>query len=899
MYFPFSYFLLLCLIFAFTALTIKLLRTSRDLKDLHCQVGRLHKMLISLSQEIRKNTHSESKDTHSESKEFDKPLESHFCAPKEVTPNDTFGKAIASVAPSQTVEHKTVARQFKVANPQSECVEVEDKILVKMSSKIYIWLGAIALILSGFFLVKYSLENFSFSPIYRVISAIIMGSVLVCIAEFTYRKKISIHFNWTLSGAGVAVIFLAISGAYGYYDLISKNAAFCGVVFTAFCGILLSLRYGQPVAVLSLLGFFISPLLVSSKETNVFLFFYLFTVSFFSLAILVKNRYFISVYFLIFSNILWSIAWAVSVSDTSKMPYFAAYLFATSILFYSVFIKFFKENKDLRYDISASVFTIFSAMIFYAKSLHYSANFDFNYLWVSYFPVFAFMVCFMSLRSHVLRYALCLLPICLPYYFNLQPELKSETFFFYLNLISFGGFYFALFIKGNCAKYASSMLVFMFFTFALLTISSDFLWSLAGLVTGAEVNAEGFHEAFAKLPSGYGSLLATSLIALIPIAASYCIVKVRPSTCATLQDKFYVTNILRLGIVIFTMFLILGTKPLFVNSLYLLAPILLCVFLEFKKSKFADYQIFSDISFTLSLIVLIYLFGIFWNFSFCNYLYPECMWIFLIPVVSLLISFCSLVVVSVRRGEIHNDKAVLFIAGQFIVALTVIGVLLSLGLKAMHEYLFDSLVMVLIGVAILILAICAKKFASENLTKFSKFCVALYLIRFILVDLIFFASQTYHLCGTHILNVYCVSLFCPMLIFAAYSYIFEKGKMKLGCAVFVLLLGFLFVNFQVRFTFLLCADSITDGNFLEPFCYSIAWLLYGILLLIIGIFAKSTMLMRASSVFVMLSVLKVFVYDASELAGLYRVLSFGILGVCLMGIGYFYSRYVFKPRQNS
>ena len=44
---------------------------------------------------------------------------------------------------------------------------------------------------------------------------------------------------------------------------------------------------------------------------------------------------------------------------------------------------------------------------------------------------------------------------------------------------------------------------------------------------------------------------------------------------------------------------------------------------------------------------------------------------------------------------------------------------------------------------------------------------------------------------------------------------------------------------------------------------------------------------------------KVFLFDMSELTGLYRALSFLGLGLCLIGIGYLYQRYVFPPKTPS
>jgi uncharacterized membrane protein len=44
----------------------------------------------------------------------------------------------------------------------------------------------------------------------------------------------------------------------------------------------------------------------------------------------------------------------------------------------------------------------------------------------------------------------------------------------------------------------------------------------------------------------------------------------------------------------------------------------------------------------------------------------------------------------------------------------------------------------------------------------------------------------------------------------------------------------------------------------------------------------------------MLTVSKVFLLDVAGRSGLYRVASFLGLGVCLIGIGYAYQRYVFR-----
>ena len=56
------------------------------------------------------------------------------------------------------------------------------------------------------------------------------------------------------------------------------------------------------------------------------------------------------------------------------------------------------------------------------------------------------------------------------------------------------------------------------------------------------------------------------------------------------------------------------------------------------------------------------------------------------------------------------------------------------------------------------------------------------------------------------------------------------------------------------------------------------------------------MIRIASLGILLLTVGKVFLYDASELTGLWRVFSFFGLGLSLLGLSWFYSRFVFAVR---
>ena len=112
-----------------------------------------------------------------------------------------------------------------------------------------------------------------------------------------------------------------------------------------------------------------------------------------------------------------------------------------------------------------------------------------------------------------------------------------------------------------------------------------------------------------------------------------------------------------------------------------------------------------------------------------------------------------------------------------------------------------------------------------------------------------------------------------------------------------LVTGFIWVTLTIR--------QIAQGPFLdsgaiidaEQYGYSAAWTLYGLMLLGLGTWKRSQVLRYASAVVVLLTVAKVFLIDASDLTGLYRVASFLGLGLSLIGIGYLYQRLLFRRRE--
>ena len=110
------------------------------------------------------------------------------------------------------------------------------------------------------------------------------------------------------------------------------------------------------------------------------------------------------------------------------------------------------------------------------------------------------------------------------------------------------------------------------------------------------------------------------------------------------------------------------------------------------------------------------------------------------------------------------------------------------------------------------------------------------------------------------------------------------------------LLVFLNLSLEVRRAFW-GSQIMLEGQPPQPaevYAYSAAWIAYALALLAIGILQRASIWRYVSRAVLIVTVLKVFLYDMSDLTGLYRVASFLGLGLSLIGIGQVYRRFVFR-----
>ena len=155
-----------------------------------------------------------------------------------------------------------------------------DRILARLP----VWIGAVALIFACLYFVKYSIESGLLSPIVRILigagtslAATIAGYVLMNRPSIANSTRIA----QALAGAGIAGLYICSYMAAHLYALISSECAILLMAAVTGLAIVLALRLGAPVAVLGLLGGFALPLMTEFRQVStgtLFTYFYILTM---------------------------------------------------------------------------------------------------------------------------------------------------------------------------------------------------------------------------------------------------------------------------------------------------------------------------------------------------------------------------------------------------------------------------------------------------------------------------------------------------------------------------------------------------------------------------------------------------------------------------------------------
>jgi uncharacterized membrane protein len=146
----------------------------------------------------------------------------------------------------------------------------------RLGTRWAVWVGGLALGLGGILLVRYSIEQGVFGPGVRVVLGLLFAAALVAAGEWFRRSERvspieavpSAHIPGILTAAGTASAFGSIYATHALYNFIGPGVAFVLLGAVAIATMFAAALHGPALAGLGLAGAFIVPMLIDSAEPS-------------------------------------------------------------------------------------------------------------------------------------------------------------------------------------------------------------------------------------------------------------------------------------------------------------------------------------------------------------------------------------------------------------------------------------------------------------------------------------------------------------------------------------------------------------------------------------------------------------------------------------------------------
>jgi uncharacterized membrane protein len=138
------------------------------------------------------------------------------------------------------------------------------------------WIAVVVLLFATGFFLRYAFENKWIGPLGRVTLGLVAGVVLV-VRGASYRRAGWVRFSQMLSAAGIVLLYLSTYSAFGFYHLLSQQAASIFLLLIVAGGVLLAVRSEAPaIALMAVVGGLLTPVLMHSEHDQyISLFLYL------------------------------------------------------------------------------------------------------------------------------------------------------------------------------------------------------------------------------------------------------------------------------------------------------------------------------------------------------------------------------------------------------------------------------------------------------------------------------------------------------------------------------------------------------------------------------------------------------------------------------------------------
>ncbi len=277
----------------------------------------------SISARVQKVATPVHTDSHSEERPISPPLLPPLVVPPRLRQTVSPRRAVPSAPP-------LIEASPSDSRAQRWQIDWEQFLGVKLFS----WIGGLALLLGIAFFVKYSFEHNLIPPEVRVALGFLAGMGLLAGGIGLRRKEYAVTAQ-TLTATGVVVLYAVSFAAHGVYHLIGSILVFFLMVAITATAFLLATRMdAKVVAVLGLLGGFLTPPLLSTGEDNPFgLFGYIALLDIGLMAVALHRRWYFLILLSASSTLLMEFGWANRFFEPEKIVIADAVFSTFNLLF--------------------------------------------------------------------------------------------------------------------------------------------------------------------------------------------------------------------------------------------------------------------------------------------------------------------------------------------------------------------------------------------------------------------------------------------------------------------------------------------------------------------------------------------------------------------------------------
>jgi uncharacterized membrane protein len=753
----------------------------------------------------------------------------------------------------------------------------------KLGARLPVWIGSIALALAGAFLVKLSFERGWLSPTFRVALGVLFGAGLLAAGEVARRNRSTGGIAQGLSAAGVADLFACFLAGIHLYRIIPPPLGFGLMVLTTAVAVGLSLRQGKMVALIGLIGGFLTPYLVRTGEPNVRgLFAYLLLLQVGLLTAAWKRGWTEIAGLALGGGLLWTFGWLARPFRPEDAAWLSGFLLlsAAAVVVAGLSRQGQTAGGGGGPGLMALTWAAVPGAILALAAVARQAGFS-TEEWVFFGILAAGVLALARLRPelHPLAWVAAAAGAVLLAAWATQirePDLDRflATAAALGALFALGG-YGALWGSGKAGQWAS------------LSAASGLTFFLIAWATVVQ-----YREGLRWARWGPWALAAAALylLAAVPVAQRR---RMRPEMDAALAAlAVAATSFISLAV------------PLELERQWLtVAWALEVTALVWLAGRF-KLPVLSGLARALAGVVAIRLLI---NFSVLEYplgSHPFFNWLLYGYGVPLL-AFAAAAWLARRQGRGEAQFATLLEAGALAFAFA----LVTLEVRQLYHpgtpgsgapSLAESGALVAAWVALaLVLLFADREALLPSVEAAGRLLLALAAgTALVLPGLRLNPLWNHEAVGeTPVFNLLLWSYGLQAALLAvATPELRRRGSRKLPAVLTltVLILAFLLLTLEIRQAFHGTWLDVGLSSVAERYSYSAAWILFGAALLVLGILRRGKALRYASLAVMLLSVVKVFLYDTSNLSDLYRVFSFLGLGVSLLALAWVYQRFVFR-----